>query len=50
MEKMRAAHVELAIVPGATHLFPESGALAQVEKLAGEWFLHYLANPGPRAA
>jgi putative phosphoribosyl transferase len=35
-------HVELAIVPGATHLFPEAGALAQVEQLAGEWFERYL--------
>jgi dienelactone hydrolase len=46
MEKMRGARVELAVVPGATHLFPESGALAQVEKLAGEWFLRYLPAGG----
>jgi putative phosphoribosyl transferase len=29
---------ELAIVPGATHLFEEPGALEQVTNLAGEWF------------
>lgn len=29
---------ELAIVPGATHLFEEPGALAQVASLAGNWF------------
>lgn len=29
----------LAIVPGATHLFEEPGALAQVARLAGDWFL-----------
>jgi alpha-beta hydrolase superfamily lysophospholipase len=28
----------LAIVPGATHLFEEPGALEQVEQLAGDWF------------
>ncbi len=29
---------ELAIVPGATHLFEEPGTLAQVAKLALDWF------------
>lgn len=29
---------ELAIVPGATHLFEEAGALDQVARLAGDWF------------
>jgi putative phosphoribosyl transferase len=29
---------ELAIVPGATHLFEEPGALEQVARLAVEWF------------
>jgi putative phosphoribosyl transferase len=28
----------LAIVPGATHLFPEPGALEEVARLAAEWF------------
>jgi putative phosphoribosyl transferase len=46
MERMHGAHVELAIVPGATHLFAEPGALAQVEKFAGEWFLRYLTGGG----
>jgi pimeloyl-ACP methyl ester carboxylesterase len=35
-------HVELAIVPGATHLFEEPGTLGQVEQLAADWFLRYL--------
>jgi dienelactone hydrolase len=35
-------HVELAIVPGATHLFEEPGTLEQVEQLAADWFLGYL--------
>jgi dienelactone hydrolase len=32
----------LAVVPGATHLFEEVGAMAEVARLAGEWFLEYL--------
>ena len=28
----------LAIVPGATHLFEEPGALTEVSRLASEWF------------
>jgi predicted alpha/beta-hydrolase family hydrolase len=33
---------ELAIIPGATHLFPEPGALEEVAQLAAHWFQHYL--------
>jgi len=32
---------ELAIVPGATHLFEESGALEEVARMAREWFERY---------
>lgn len=35
---------ELAIVPGATHLFEEPGALEEVSRLAGEWFQRRLAR------
>jgi len=34
----------LEIVPGATHLFEEPGALERVAVLAREWFLRYLAG------
>jgi dienelactone hydrolase len=40
---------ELAIVPGATHLFEEPGTLERVAELAGQWFARYLrpvAHPG----
>lgn len=37
---------ELAIVPGATHLFEEEGALAEVAILARDWFLRHLAPDG----
>ncbi|OAI43249.1 hydrolase [Verrucomicrobia bacterium SCGC AG-212-E04] len=33
---------EFAVVPGATHLFPERGALEQVARLASHWFLEHL--------
>jgi len=33
----------LAIVPGATHLFEEPGALEAVAAQAGDWFTRYLA-------
>ena len=34
---------EMVIVPGATHLFEEPGALEQVAGYAGNWFVKYLA-------
>jgi dienelactone hydrolase len=41
MEQMRAP-VSLKLVPHATHLFEEPGALAQVSRLAGDWLTTYL--------
>jgi dienelactone hydrolase len=35
----------LEIVPGATHLFEEPGALEAVARLAGDWLLQHLAPP-----
>lgn len=35
---------ELVIVPGATHLFEEPGALEQVAKLAVDWFTQFLTE------
>ena len=39
---------DLAIVPGATHLFEEPGALEQVAELARDWFLRHLPSPPSR--
>ncbi len=41
----------LSVVPGATHLFEEPGALAEVAHLAAGWFERYLLEPehGDRA-
>lgn len=36
---------QLALVPGATHLFEEAGALEQVSALAGDWFASHLSHP-----
>jgi dienelactone hydrolase len=36
--------VKLEIVPGATHLFEEPGALEKVAKLASDWFSLHLAR------
>jgi pimeloyl-ACP methyl ester carboxylesterase len=40
---------ELVVIPGATHLFPERGALAQVARLAEDWFHRHL-TPVAQAA
>jgi len=40
------SETRLEIVPGATHLFEEPGALDTVAGLARDWFAHYLA-PNP---
>jgi putative phosphoribosyl transferase len=34
---------QMRIVPGATHLFEEAGALEEAARLAVDWFAHYLA-------
>jgi putative phosphoribosyl transferase len=39
-----AAEKQLAIVPGATHLFEEAGTLAQAANLAVAWFDRYLVE------
>jgi putative phosphoribosyl transferase len=36
---------ELVIVPGATHLFEEPGALEQVAELASSWFARHCQSP-----
>jgi dienelactone hydrolase len=46
-DRMRC-EVKLEIVPGATHLFEELGALEKVAKLASDWFLlHAAGSAGP---
>jgi putative phosphoribosyl transferase len=40
----------LQVVPGASHLFPEPGALEAVIDHAAEWFARYLAASSPKAS
>lgn len=40
---------ELAIIPGASHLFEEAGALEKVAELAGDWFARYCTTQYPQA-
>jgi putative phosphoribosyl transferase len=42
---LEGAEVELEVVPGATHLFEEPGALQEVAELAATWFRRHLAGP-----
>jgi pimeloyl-ACP methyl ester carboxylesterase len=42
-ERLRGVE-ELVIVPGATHLFEEPGALEEVARLAARWFGRYLGS------
>ncbi|GIU85882.1 MAG: putative phosphoribosyl transferase [Acidimicrobiia bacterium] len=47
--RMRSAPVELVVVPGASHLFEEPGALERVAVLAADWFARHLGagrDPG----
>lgn len=41
--QLRCAN-ELAIVPGATHLFEEPGALEQVSRLAADWLVRHMSS------
>ena len=44
-DRMRC-EVKLEIVPGATHLFEEPGALEKVAKLASDWFVSHMGSSG----
>jgi putative phosphoribosyl transferase len=41
-QRLLQCEKELAIVPGATHLFEEPGTLEAVARLAGDWFERHL--------
>jgi putative phosphoribosyl transferase len=43
-DQMRC-EVRVEIIPGATHLFEEAGALEHVAKLASDWFVLHLSGP-----
>lgn len=41
------AHVRMEVVPHATHLFEEPGALETVARLARDWFVRHLQSTPP---
>jgi putative phosphoribosyl transferase len=43
VERLRG-EVALVTVPGATHLFEEPGALEEVARLAGDWFIRLFSS------
>jgi putative phosphoribosyl transferase len=42
-----AGEARLEIIPGATHLFEEPGTLAEVARLARDWFVRHLRGVPP---
>jgi putative phosphoribosyl transferase len=42
LQQLGATEKQLVIVPGASHLFQEPGALEEVARLASDWFTRYL--------
>jgi pimeloyl-ACP methyl ester carboxylesterase len=42
MQELAAKEQQLVLIPGATHLFEEPGALEEVARLANAWFTRYL--------
>ncbi|PPQ26589.1 dienelactone hydrolase family protein [Rhodopila globiformis] len=46
MRRMKC-HCRLEVIPGATHLFEEPGALEMVANSARDWLRRYLAEAGP---
>lgn len=44
MAVLKCQTKQLILVPGATHLFEEAGALEEVARVASDWLVHYLAS------
>jgi alpha-beta hydrolase superfamily lysophospholipase len=47
-QALMTTHAELVVIPGATHLFEEPGALEKVAEIAAAWYLRWM--PGIRSA
>ena len=48
-ERALAGQTRLDVVPGASHLFAEPGALAELARLSAQWFVRHL-QPAPPVA
>jgi putative phosphoribosyl transferase len=46
LAKLECPSKQLVLIPGATHLFEEAGALEQVAQVATGWFTRYLNSSG----
>jgi pimeloyl-ACP methyl ester carboxylesterase len=44
LDRLGSREKELHVVPGASHLFEEPGALEEVARLAADWFTRHLAR------
>jgi len=44
LAQLGAAEKQLVIIPGATHLFEEPGALEEVARLAADWMIQHLSR------
>jgi dienelactone hydrolase len=42
LNRLGAAEKRIVVIPGATHLFQEPGALEEVARLAADWFTQHL--------
>jgi putative phosphoribosyl transferase len=49
-ELLGSAEKQLVVLPGASHLFEEPGALEEVARLARDWFCRYLTSPSSNPA
>jgi len=47
LAKLGCSEKRLFVIPGATHLFEEPGALEEVAKLAAEWFSRHFSSNNP---
>jgi pimeloyl-ACP methyl ester carboxylesterase len=45
LERLGSAEKQLVVIPGASHLFPEPGALEAVARLAADWLTRHLGQP-----
>jgi putative phosphoribosyl transferase len=50
LAQLGAAEKRLEVIPGASHLFEEPGALPAVARLAADWFTRHLAAQAGRPA
>jgi pimeloyl-ACP methyl ester carboxylesterase len=50
LAQLGAAEKRLVIIPGATHLFEEPGALEEVARLAADWLTRHLSRPADTVA